>query len=243
MKQSLLVIISMLILAATTVNVYATGIRSDSGDDVTQEEHDCWQDGYDSGFAGKYDGDRARECIEHSDNYNQMWAYGCEDSLRTESECGELINNPVEIEDYEILYNENSRACHDAGIEDGKNGTFNEQRVQGCEEFGGYRDGYQFGCEEAENTEETCELKIAGEEYYCPNNPDNVACVEFLHNATNKEPAYENKEYCAATYISCMQEYNPEKYCLNTNDPIFCKSIGNICDVDGFVKPEYPYCK
>ena len=41
-----------------------------------------------------HDSDRARECIEHSDNYNKMWAYGYEDSLRTKEECGELINNP-----------------------------------------------------------------------------------------------------------------------------------------------------
>jgi hypothetical protein len=44
---------------------------------------------------GKYDRDRALECIEHSDNYNRMWTYGCEDARRTEEECGDLINNPV----------------------------------------------------------------------------------------------------------------------------------------------------
>ena len=43
--------------------------------------------------------------------------------------------------------------------------------------------------------------------------------------------------------IICPQESNPEVYCLNTNDPFFCKTIGDIYDVDGFVKPEYPYCK
>ena len=32
-----------------------------------------------------------------------MWAYGCEDALRSEVECGDLINNPVEIEDFEAL--------------------------------------------------------------------------------------------------------------------------------------------
>ena len=237
-----------MLVIATTANVYATGIRHDSGDDATAEESHCWINGYDSGFVGKYDKDRASECIEHSNNYNQMWAYGCEDALRTEKECGELINNPVEIEDFDALKNENDRTCYDAGIEDGKAGVpLNKDRIDGCSEFdgigNGYRGGYQFGCEEAENTEETCELIVSGEEYYCPNNPDSVSCVEFLHNATNKEPAYENAEMCAATYISCMQEYNPEKYCLNTNDPVFCKTIGDICDVDGFVRPEYPYCK
>lgn len=51
-----------------------------------------------------------------------------------------------------------------------------------------YRSNYQTGYE-SHNTQESCELKIQGEKSYCPNNPDNVACVEFLHNATNKRPA------------------------------------------------------
>jgi len=43
------------------------------------------------------------------------------------------------------------------------------------------------------------------------------------------------------TFKRC-QESNPEGYCLMHDDPAFCKTIGNICDEDGFVKPEYPYC-
>ena len=39
------------------------------------------------------------------------------------------------------------------------------------------------------------------------------------------------------------QESNPEKYCLNHNDPSLCRTIGDICDEGGFVRPEYPYCK
>ena len=31
-------------------------------DDSTNEGADCWVDGYDAGFAGKYDKDRADEC-------------------------------------------------------------------------------------------------------------------------------------------------------------------------------------
>jgi hypothetical protein len=42
--------------------------------------------------------------------------------------------------------------------------------------------------------------------------------------------------------IISPQESNPEGYCLMTNDPAFCKTIGDLCDADGFVKPEYPYC-
>ncbi|MGH9987477.1 MAG: hypothetical protein ACRD8W_26330, partial [Nitrososphaeraceae archaeon] len=120
------------LLISSVSNVSATGIRHDSGDDATDEEHGCHIDGYDSGFAGKYDSDRARECVEHDDNYNQLWAYGCEDSLRTEEECGELINNPVEIEDYEALKTENDRTCYDAGQEDGKAGKpYNKDRASG----------------------------------------------------------------------------------------------------------------
>jgi hypothetical protein len=39
----------------------------------------------------------------------------------------------------------------------------------------------------------------------------------------------------------CVQEANPEKYCLRYDDP-YCKFIGDICDDEGFVRPEYPYC-
>jgi hypothetical protein len=61
-------------------NVSATGLRYDWPDDATEEEFDCWINGYDSGFAGKYDSDRARECIEHEDNYDDLWAFGCKDA-------------------------------------------------------------------------------------------------------------------------------------------------------------------
>jgi hypothetical protein len=42
--------------------------------------------------------------------------------------------------------------------------------------------------------------------------------------------------------VVCPQESNPEGYCLNHNDTAFCKTVGDLCDADGFVKPEYPYC-
>jgi hypothetical protein len=117
LKSSVIIgaIMTVLISSTTVAAAFATGIRYDSGDDATDEEHYCHVDGYDSGFAGKYDRDRARECIERDDNYNQLWAYGCEDSLRTEEECGELINNPVEIQDFEALKAENDDFCHNAG--------------------------------------------------------------------------------------------------------------------------------
>jgi hypothetical protein len=242
--------IVMTLLISSVSNVFASGIRADSGDDATLEESVCWVNGYDSGFAGKYDSDRARECIEHSDNYNQMWAYGCEDAFHSEEECSEIMNNPVEIEDFEALENENDRTCYDAGRDDGEAGEpLNENRRHGCQEFdgigGGYRGGYQSGCE-THSTEESCELLVSGEENYCPRHPDIVACMDFLQNATNKRT--ESPIGACARMgdprpnIICPQESNPERYCLNTNNTAFCKTIGDLCDEDGFVKPEYPYC-
>ena len=57
MKQLLLAIIPMLVLATTT-NVYASGPRLDYPSPGTEEEADCWVDGYDAGFLGQYDSDR-----------------------------------------------------------------------------------------------------------------------------------------------------------------------------------------
>jgi hypothetical protein len=244
-----LIIVVLTIITIGIPNVYATGVRHDSGDDATPEETECWINGYDSGFAGKYDKDRAKDCIDHSDNYNQMWAMGCEDSTRTEAECGNLINNPVEIDDFEALKSENDRTCYDAGQEDGKaDRPFNEDREDGCYEFegigDGYTGGYQFGCE-THSTESSCELKYENKEYYCPDHPDNAGCVDFLHNATNKKTTSPN-DSCAGMgdprpELFCIQEINPEKYCLEYDDP-YCKFIGDLCDDEGFVRPEYPYC-
>ena len=79
---------------------------------------------------------------------------------------------------------------------------------------------------------------------YCPNHPDVGGCVDFLHNATNKVQGQTSTDtVCAYVNVTCQHESNPEKYCLNYNDPGFCKTIGDLCDADGFVRPEYPYCK
>ena len=43
--------------------------------------------------------------------------------------------------------------------------------------------------------------------------------------------------------MGCFKDQDPEKYCLNYNDPAFCKTVGDLCDADGLVKPEYAYCK
>lgn len=84
-------------------NAFASSVRHDSGDDSTQEEHNCWINGYDSGFTGKYDSDRARECKEHSDNYNQMWAEGCGNAVLTAEECGDLQSYIVYIGNVEYI--------------------------------------------------------------------------------------------------------------------------------------------
>ena len=144
------------------------------------------------------------------------------------------------------LYAENANNCWNDGFEDGKaDNPFNEERDNGCDEYNpDYEQGYNSGCI-SHDTDNTCELKIKGEKSYCPWHPDIAACTEFLHNATNKRPAQTG--ICAGTgdprpYVICPQESNPEGYCLTTDDPAFCKTIGDICDAEGFVKPEYPYC-
>src|SRR5919106_3067858 len=239
------------LLLATIPNVSAGGPRLDYYSDSTKEGAACWVDGYDSGFAGKYDRQRADECSnEKYDEYKVLWDYACRDGGHTENECNGFKNNPVEIEDYEELVHENSRACYDDGREDGEaNKTYNRDRAGECSEFSrnnlGYRNGYQFGCE-THTTENSCKLLIEGEENFCPDHPDIVACVNFLHNATNKIPE-SPVGACSGMgdprpNVICLQESNPEKYCLRYDNPVFCNTIGDLCDPDDFVKPEYPYC-
>ena len=55
---------------------------------ILQRRPECWVDGYDAGFAGKYDKDRANECADiPGDQYNASWSYGCIDSGLTEADC------------------------------------------------------------------------------------------------------------------------------------------------------------
>ena len=44
------------------------------------------------------------------------------------------------------------------------------------------------------------------------------------------------------SWVICPQETNPEGYCLMDDNP-YCKFIGDLCDDEGFVRPEYAYCK
>ena len=228
-------------------SVFAGGPRLDYPEDATEEGADCWVDGYDAGFAGEYDSDRAKECLENGDdNYNSSWGYACKDAGYMPDECEGFKNNPVDIQDYEALVQENTQNCWNDGYEDGKaDRPFNKDRSSACSEYGNpYTDAYKSGCM-MDSTDNTCELLIQGEKSYCPSHPDIAACVGFLHNATNKRSAETGT--CAGMgdprpQFSCFKEQDPEKYCLNTNDPVFCKAIGDICDAEGFVRPEYPYC-
>jgi hypothetical protein len=175
-----------------------------------------------------------------------MWTYACESAPRTEQQCIEIMNNPVEIEDYEALLEENRTNCYFDGQDNGtEDKPFDKERASGCNDAGGgnYKGGYEFGCQRI-NTASECGLRIEGEKNYCPSHPDIVACVDFLHNATNKAQGEALKDtVCFQTFVTCLHESNPEKYCLNTNDTVFCNTVGDICDPDGFVRPEFPYCK
>ncbi|HZD36510.1 MAG TPA: hypothetical protein VE130_15000 [Nitrososphaeraceae archaeon] len=68
--------------------------------------------------------------------------------------------------------------------------SFNKDRDSGCSEYGSsYRNGFSVGCQSIEgNTYDSCELTIEGHEIYCPDNPDNPACTEFLRDVSNKHP-------------------------------------------------------
>ena len=116
----------------------------------------------------------------------------------------------------------------------------------GCSEYSSsYRSGFSAGCESVEgNTDDSCELTIEGHASYRPNNPDDPTCTEFLHDTSNKRPA-ESGPVCGQepSYASYFKNQDPEKYCLNHDDRAFCKTIGDICDADGFVKPEDAFCK
>ena len=87
-----------------------------------------------------------------------------------------------------------------------------------------------------------CELLYKDKRFYCSDHPDVGGCVDFLHNATNIIAGDVSTLNCAPVNVTCSHEENPEKYCLNYNDPGFCKTVGDICNPDGFVRLEYPYC-
>ena len=135
MKQLLLAIISLLILA-TTANVYAGGPRLDWPEDSSDEGKDCWVEGYDAGFAGKYDKERADRCAQENDEYNRSWGYACIDGGLTKLDCDQIKDNPTNLEN-ESLKEENTSGCFNDGLEDGKaHRPFNKDRASACSEYG-----------------------------------------------------------------------------------------------------------
>lgn len=139
---------------------YAGGPRQDWPSDGTQEGGDCWVNGYDAGFAGKYDKGRADFCKENGeDNYNKSWPNACRDAGYMPDECQDFQNNPDNNLNHASLYEENRRNCYDDGYKDGRDNPFDQERSYRCGEFGNpYYDGFIAGCMSAKgNTGPVCE--------------------------------------------------------------------------------------
>jgi hypothetical protein len=107
-----------------------------------------------------------------------------------------------------------------------------------------YKWGQQAGCQSVEsNTADSCELTIKGYEGYCPNRPDDPSCSDFLYDPSNKiTPSPYGLCAQQPYHPGCPQITDPERYCLTTDDQAFCRTIGDICDAEGFVKAEDAYC-
>jgi hypothetical protein len=70
---------------------YNSHARNDYNNDATDDEADCWVNGYDDGFAGRYDADRGRECEKiGDDNYDYLWSLGCKDAGFSSRECEDI---------------------------------------------------------------------------------------------------------------------------------------------------------
>jgi hypothetical protein len=95
----------MLLLIIPTANVYAGGPRHDYDDRYSHipRAPECWTDGYDAGFANKYDEDRDGECENKGDQYNVGFGYGCIDSGQTKDECEDIKNDPTDLESHKQL--------------------------------------------------------------------------------------------------------------------------------------------
>ena len=147
------------ILMLTVSNVYASGPRYDSPENSTAFGGACWEDGYDAGFAGKYDEDRADECIEKAnDEYNGSWKWACKDAGYMPDECQDFKNNPTNDINHAALEEQNRRDCYNDGYEDGQNNPFDHDRDNGCFDYSNsYYNGFIAGCESVDNTKETCE--------------------------------------------------------------------------------------
>ena len=76
------VILVLMPMPITISHVNAGGPRLDYDEryEDVPGAPECWVDGYDAGFAGDYDRNRADECKDiPGDQYNRSWQYGCKD--------------------------------------------------------------------------------------------------------------------------------------------------------------------
>jgi hypothetical protein len=148
--------IIILIVLTTATSASAGGPRLDWPEDSSDEGKDCWVEGYDSGFAQKYDKERADQCAQENDEYNRSWGYACIDSGITKIDCDNIKDNPVDTVNPNSLEEENRRTCYDDGYEDGKNNAYDDERRYRCSEFGDpYRDGFMAACQFG-NTYDVC---------------------------------------------------------------------------------------
>ncbi|MGE5662118.1 MAG: hypothetical protein ACM3X1_07720 [Ignavibacteriales bacterium] len=151
----------LLLLLVLLPSVYAGGPRLDYDQAYQDIEGapECWRDGYDAGFAGVYDRERARECSEIAgDQYNASWPYGCKDGGYSEYRCENIKKYSNVRIDHKILADANRGKCWTDGFEAGsKNDTYNFDRASGCSEYGSlYRYGFIQGCQDPTPTK-TCE--------------------------------------------------------------------------------------
>jgi len=120
---------------------------------------DCWVNGYDAGFAGKYDKNRADQCNEiEGDQYNKAWIYGCEKADYTQQQCNDFKGRNDTLE-HENLREENMTKCREEGYQDGIKKLFNFDTNRGCDDYGNsYYKGFIAGCTSIKGTtEESCD--------------------------------------------------------------------------------------
>ena len=155
-----LIFLAAIIPVLLVPNVYASGPRHDYPDPPpTPYSTDCYRDGYEAGFAGKYDNDRAKECMKvGNDWYNKVWDSSCTKTGRSESEYNDIMNDPQDLGDHEQLDQENLDSCYDDGYEDGQNNPFDQERNEGCDDYQRmYYKGFIAVCESVGNTQDICE--------------------------------------------------------------------------------------
>jgi hypothetical protein len=141
-------------------SVFGSGPRYDYPKDRPEIEVTCYRDGYEQGFAGMYDSSKGSECYtEGRDWYNKMWSYACDIFGRSEEQCNDIRNNPVNVQETtKELGEENEQTCYNVGYQDGLNRPFDQQKNKGCDDYGSqYYHGFMTGCMAADNTREICE--------------------------------------------------------------------------------------